>query len=627
MNDISEYNKLCINYLRDNKIDMYQYTELLNIDIFNVKKVLEYVNNLDNNFKDMFYNCYKNLIKYKDNKLIFKNKILLQRLLDLAQQNNFNFTKNQTEIIDELIRFMTDNTQKYYGMFGYAGTGKTTSLVALITYMLELKYVKSIIFTSPTNKALNVIKNKFINSLRYLLEKHNIEYAETKTFDDNIDKLRKHNINIEFSTIHKMLNYKTEFNPNGDMVFIKEKDSDLKKYDVIVIDESSMVPINLIYDIIKDTDNINTKIIFAGDPAQLPPVNEHISSIFMNENTKISYSKMTKYIPNLSETNYNKFCETIINMNKFTLNEIIRTKNPSIIDSCNTIRNWIQNRSEFTDIQKYEDTNIILYPNDKTKKTKTSWYKEFENKIKDENDTIIISWTNGETDMYNNYYRNTLFNSNKSIDVFMEGDILILNEFYNINCNKFNTSEKIIVIEVKQDIFNIENLDNKINKAVRILKNSRSIETRFKNFIENINKNKNSIPIYKLKVKKIDESDKTYDINVIRKESIEYHKELIFTISDSIRAFRNNIIDITTNESLEYNLIQPLWKDFNNKYIDPFATVSYGYAITCHKAQGSNYKNVFVDFSDIVKNKNEEEMKRCMYTAMSRTIDTLHILI
>jgi RecG-like helicase len=627
MNDISEFNKLCINYLRDNKIDMSQYTELLNIDIFNVKKVCDYVNNLDNNFKDMFYNHYKNLIKYKDNKLIFKNKILLQRLLELAQQNNFNFTKNQTEIINELIRFMTDNTQKYYGLFGYAGTGKTTSLVALITYMLELKYVKSIIFTSPTNKALNVIKNKFINSLRYLLEKHNIEYAETKTFDDNIDKLRKHNINIEFSTIHKLLNYKTEFNQNGEMVFIKEKDSDLKKYDIIIIDESSMVSINLIYDIIKDTDKINTKIIFAGDPAQLPPVNEHISSIFMNENTKISHLKMTKYIPNLSESNYIKFCETIINMNKFTLNEIIRTKNPSIIDSCNTIRNWIQNRSEFTDIQKYEDTNIILYPNDKTKKTKTLWYKKFEHKILDENDTIIISWTNGETDMYNNYYRNTLFNSNKSIDVFMEGDILILNEFYNINCNKFNTSEKIVVIEVKQDIFNIENLDNKINKAVRILKNARSIETRFKNFIENINKNKNSIPIYKLKVKKIDEPDKTYDINVIRKESLEYHKELMFNVSDSIRTFRNNIIDVTTNESLEYNLIQPLWKDFNNKYIDPFATVSYGYAITCHKAQGSNYKNVFVDFSDIVKNKNEEEMKRCMYTAMSRTIDTLHILI
>jgi hypothetical protein len=627
MNNETNLTKQCVIYLRDNKIDMSQYTNLLNIDIFNIKKVCDYVNNFDNSFKELFYNEYKNLIKYKDNKLIFKNKILLQRLLELSEQNNFNFTKNQVEIIDELIRFMTDNTQKYYGLFGYAGTGKTTTMVSLITYMLELKYIKSVIFTSPTNKALNVIKNKFINSLRYLLERYNIEYNETKTFDENIQKLKKNDIHIEFSTIHKLLNYKTEFNSNGEMIFVKEKNADLNRYDIIVLDECSMVSINLIFEILKDTSKINTKIIFAGDPAQLPPVNEYRSSIFMNEHTKVSYQKMNKYITNLSESDYNEFCKTIINMNKFTLNEIIRTKNSSIINSCNTIRRWIQNKSEFADIQKYEDANIILYPHDKTKKTKTLWYTEFENKIKNEKDTIIISWTNEETNMYNNYYRNTLFNNNNSIDVFMEGDILILNEFYNINCNKFNTSEKIIVLEAIQDMYEIQKLDNKINKAVRILKNSRSIETKYKNFIQELNKKEIKIPIYKLKVKKIDEDNKTYDINVIRKDSLEYHKEIMFNVSDSIRAFRNNIIDVTNNDSLEYNLIQPLWKNFNNNYIDPFATVSYGYAITCHKAQGSNYKNVFVDFSDIVKNKNEEEMKRCMYTAMSRTIDTLHILI
>ena len=39
------------------------------------------------------------------------------------------------------------------------------------------------------------------------------------------------------------------------------------------------------------------------------------------------------------------------------------------------------------------------------------------------------------------------------------------------------------------------------------------------------------------------------------------------------------------------------------------------------------YKNVFVDFSDIAKNNNFEEMKRCMYTAVSRTIENLYILI
>jgi len=378
----NNFTKECVIYLRDNKINMSQYTNLLNVDIFNIKHICSYINNFDNNFKNIFYRQHNNFLKYKDNKLIFKNKIILQKIIDLSISNKFNFTKNQIDSIDEIIRFMTDESQKYYGLFGYAGTGKTTLIVLLMTYMLELKYIKSIIFTSPTNKALNVIKNKFINSLRYLLGKYQIDYDGNKTFDENIDKLRKFNINIEFSTIHKLLNYKTNLNLKGDIIFVKEKDAELKKYDVIILDESSMVSINLIYDIIKDSHKINTKIIFAGDPAQLPPVNEHMSSIFMTSHTKISHNKVNRFIPNISESNYNMFCETIINMNRFTLNEIIRTKNLSIINSCNIIRDWIQNRGEFTDIQKYVDENIILYPNNKIKKTKTLWYKEFEKIIK-----------------------------------------------------------------------------------------------------------------------------------------------------------------------------------------------------------------------------------------------------
>ena len=410
-------------------------------------------------------------------------------------------------------------------------------------------------------------------------------------------------------------------------------------YDIAVIDECSMVSINLIYDLLRETDKIKMKIIFSGDPAQLPPVNECNSSIFMNENNKISYQSILKYIPNINQSDYKMFCDKILNMNKFTMNEIIRTKNNSIINSCNIIRDWIYNKGDFINIQQYaKEPHLILYQNDKTRKFKTLWYKKFENKISDDKDSIIISWTNQETNMYNNHYRKSCFNNKLTdsddklnyIEQFICGDILILNEFYNINCTKFNTSEKIIVLEINKIDYDIGKLDLKINKAVRILKNAKSIESRLNAFINDINKHNITLPIYKLKVKKIDEDDKEYEINVVRdmdNNVHEYYKNLLFNIGDMIRNFRNTVIDATNNNSLEYNLIQPLWKDFNNKYVDPFATVTYGYAITCHKAQGSNYKNVFVDFSDIIKNRNEEEMKRCMYTAMSRTIDTLHILI
>ena len=154
--------KLCIEYVRDNKINMDQYVNITNINIFNIKTVCEYINNFDDTFKKIFYDTNKNIIKYKDNKIIFKNKILLNKLIEITKDKEFKFTKNQCEIIDKLIRFLSDSEQKYFGLYGYAGTGKTTSLVMFITYLLELKYIKSIIFTSPTNKALNVIKNNLI---------------------------------------------------------------------------------------------------------------------------------------------------------------------------------------------------------------------------------------------------------------------------------------------------------------------------------------------------------------------------------------------------------------------------------------------------------------------------------
>ena len=619
-----ELDKLCVEYLRDNKINMEQYVDITNINILNITKVINYINNFDKSFKDIFYEKYKNIIKYKDNNLIFKNKILLQKILG-KENNIFKFTSNQKEVINELVRFLSDSNQKYYGLFGFAGTGKTTTLVMLITFILQMNYVKSVIFTSPTNKALNVIKNKFINCLYYLLNHFQLEYDDTQTFEYNLDKLKKYGINIEFATIHKLLNYKIDYDVNGNMIFNKEKDNNLKLYDIIVIDECSMVSINLIYDILIDTKIINTKIIFSGDPAQLPPVNEKASSIFMTKNNILTYNHISKFINNISKENYEYFYDKIININKFTLDEIVRTKNQSIIDSCNIIRHWISNHKDFSDIQEVCDENIKIYPYDKIKKTKTEWYKEFENKIKTEKDTIIISWTNEETNTYNNYYRKNLFN-NANLTTFVIGDILILNEFYNINCNKFNTSEKIYITNIDIDNYQLTKLDDKINKSVRILKNHRSIETKFKNFINEINNNI-LIKCYKMKVKKVDDDDKIYDIIVIHESNKDLYKQLILDISDKIRNFRNTLLDATKNESLDINLIQPLWKDFHNKYVDPFATVSYGYAITCHKAQGSNYKNVFVDFSDISKNKNDEEMKRCAYTAMSRTIDTLHILI
>jgi hypothetical protein len=619
---MTELNKYLATYVRDNKISMNDYVNLIDLDLLNISKYIDIINTFDENVKHIIFDTYRTLLKYKDNKIIFKNKIIFERLLF---NSAIEFTQNQKEAITELLYFLSKSDDKIYGLFGYAGTGKTTIIVELIKNLLTQKYIKSVIFTAPTNKALNVIKNKFALAIKKIFNFLNLDFDEKNSFETNLEKLKKYKINIDFATIHRLMKYKTEFNIDGEMIFVREKENLLDNYDIVIIDECSMVSINLIFDIISEINKFKTKIIFLGDPAQLPPVNERFSSVFMNKKNILSIDNIKRYIININKENYELFCNIIINMNIFILKEVIRTKNNSIISACNLVRDWIFGTDDLYNINNYCDDNFKIFPFDKLIKTNTEWYRIFESIIKIESDTIIITWTNDETNKYNDYCRKLLFN--KSIlDKYVIGDILILNEFYNINSFKMNTSEKIIVNQIEIIDYKIEKLSDKVNKSVRILKNYRIIEKKYKNFIESINNLQIVIKCYKLKVLKIDDNT-YYEINVIIDDEKEKHKNIITNIIEEIKKFRQTIIETTQLSSIDNLLIQPLWKEFYAKYIDPFASVSYGYAITCHKAQGSNYKNVFVDFADISKNRNEDEMKRCMYTAMSRTIDKLYILI
>ncbi len=56
-----------------------------------------------------------------------------------------------------------------------------------------------------------------------------------------------------------------------------------------------------------------------------------------------------------------------------------------------------------------------------------------------------------------------------------------------------------------------------------------------------------------------------------------------------------------------------------------FADVSYNYAITAHKAQGSTYENVFILEDDIDENRDLIERNRIKYTAYTRASKRLFI--
>jgi superfamily I DNA/RNA helicase len=68
---------------------------------------------------------------------------------------------------------------------------------------------------------------------------------------------------------------------------------------------------------------------------------------------------------------------------------------------------------------------------------------------------------------------------------------------------------------------------------------------------------------------------------------------------------------------------------FDNMQTDPYLNalrVKFGYAITCHKAQGSEWQSVFIHFEKSLSYLDKENLYRWTYTAISRAEKKLHLL-
>lgn len=67
-----------------------------------------------------------------------------------------------------------------------------------------------------------------------------------------------------------------------------------------------------------------------------------------------------------------------------------------------------------------------------------------------------------------------------------------------------------------------------------------------------------------------------------------------------------------------------LWKRFW-VHKELFHEIKYAYALTAHRAQGSTYENVWVDYQDILYNRNRQEAFQCLYVACSRPTTRLFL--
>ena len=542
-----------------------------------------------------------NIIKIDDTNNLRLSPSKLKKLLYI--NNHIKFTRDQKTGIKKLCEFLLNPDKKIFGFFGFAGTGKTTTLTTLVSQFLKFKMYNRIALVAPTNKAVSVIKNKFMPFLMELIETTNI--STNLSFDLILDELKTKNIHVDFITIHKLLNIKTDFDSNGKLVFSSNDKPEISKYDLIIIDECSMISIPMIDQLLFEIRKFNVKVIFSGDPAQLPPINEKVSSIFINHKDDLNFHRYREilnkdkdknkeiytqsFLASFLQERHEKFLEDLLNMKRYTLTDVVRSKKDAITKTCLLIRYWIENRYEFPPLEKYKGLDGVNFY-----EKQDLWFKNVLNEFKKgKNNSIILTWTNGKATEYNNIIRQTIFNK-KLLNRFEIGDILILNDFYQVKTDSkpiiLYTSEHVYLNSINivvRDIELFKDLEHDLN--FKKFKNEQLLKKRYDEFVESIKKGyKLSYKCYELRVNKIGDK-KIIPMYVIHEDdSLAYERYMPLIQAHIKRFLVANSPDLNKEKQINEFIGKPLWKHFHDICVEPFGQVSYGYAITCHKAQGSN---------------------------------------
>ena len=371
-------------------------------------------------------------------------------------------------------------------------------------------------------------------------------------------------------TIHKKIYFPKKQN-NGSIDFVLQKNK--HKNTIFIVDEASMIPDSkqnqklfesgsLLEDLISYVySGHNCKIIFIGDTAQLPPVKLNISPALE---------------PDVLEYDFNK------NITEIELDEVMRQhENSGILANATELRlqlkstnNTFQFDLNFPDIERLvdgydiEDALVGAYDNNGVE------------------DTAFIVRSNKRANQYNQQIRLNIRGQESEISA---GDyvMVVKNNYYWLNENStagFIANGDICRI---QKIFSIKELYG------------------FK-FAE-------------VELQMIDYPEmQPFETVLLLDTLISESPSLTYEESNKLyQAVKEDYAD----EKSKYKQFLAIKK---NKYFNALQ-VKYSYAITCHKSQGGQWKNVFIEQPYLPEGVSKEYY-RWLYTAITRASEKLFLI-
>lgn len=172
----------------------------------------------------------------------------------LISKPTFHQTNQQKEAFEEFVHWFEMSDDPFFGLFGHAGTGKTTVAARMVRYALQGS--KGVVVGAPTHRATSVIHKTI----------------QAQLSDSEVHRVSKR-------TLHRSLHLEFDLDEDtGEARFTNARGAravakEMFSSSLIVIDEASMIGDRL-WDLLQRCTCRGIKVLLMGDPYQVFPVQE-----------------------------------------------------------------------------------------------------------------------------------------------------------------------------------------------------------------------------------------------------------------------------------------------------------------------------------------------------------------
>ena len=430
----------------------------------------------------------------------------------------------------------TRKSEELFLLKGYAGTGKTSLIGALVKTLDQLE--QKCILLAPTGRAAKVFSH----------------YAGHPAY-----------------TIHKKIYRQKSFSNELDNFSI---DDNLHQHTLFIVDEASMIANDGLSGSMFGTgrllDNLiqyvysgqGCRLMLIGDTAQLPPVGEEESPALCADALK-GYG---------------------LEVYEAMLTEVVRQLHDSgILWNATELRRYIAEDDFFTlpmiKVEGFPDVKVV--PGNELIEAINDSYDQV-----GVDETIVVCRSNKRANIYNKGIRNMILYREEELE---SGDLLMVaknNYFWTEGCKE---------------------IDFIANGDIAVVRRVRREREMYGFRFADVNL---CFPDYNGL-----ELEMTVLLDTLHTETPALPKEMNDKLFYSVL---EDYADITVKR-------ERMKKMKSDPYYNALQ-VKYAYAVTCHKAQGGQWKRVFLDQGYMTEDMLSPDYFRWLYTAFTRATDTLYLV-